>query len=594
MKFKYIYMLGALALMTVSCDEDSFLDLVPQGSLNENIMTSTEGVDLLVNAAYAALGGPEGQSWSVWCHPTSNWTYGEVRSDNAYKGGGGVGDLNEVHRMEIFDMDATNGFLDSKWYHLYCSVQRCNSALRVLNAATDEQVSGRISRIAEMKVLRAHYYFELSRLFNKIPYFDENVDISQYPEISNNEFTRDEILDKLAQEMLDAAEQLPTSQPEVGRIHKYIALAYAAKIKLYQAYEQDETTHAVVNINKTLLREVATLCDQVMASNRYELLDDFQKLDLVAYENGKESVFAIQYSMNDGTESAGRINWSNLLNSPGGGSPYGGDGFFLPSQDLINAYQTDANGLPDFNYQVKADYSWAVLSNGNYTLINTTPNVDPRLDFVVGRPNITWKTYKEKACEGWVRDKETYGYNCAKRFWVSPESSDMFQGWPWGASQLNWQIIRYADILLWKAEALIELNEGTDLETARTLINNVRSRARNSSYVKNFSDNSKYAANYLINPYPTEVWDQNYARKALRWEFRLEKALEGERFFDLVRWGIADQVINSYITTEKDHRIYYGNAQFTKGKDEYYPIPNNQYGFSEGKYVQNPGYPSFK
>ena len=437
MKLKHLYMLGAVALMTASCNEDRFLDLKPQGSLNEDIMTSTEGADLLVNAAYAALGGPEGQSWSVWCHPTSNWTYGEVRSDNAYKGGGGVGDLNEVHRMETFDMDATNGFLDSKWYHLYCSVQRCNSALRVLNAATDEQVNGRVSRIAEMKVLRAHYYFELSRLFNKIPYFDENVEISQYPDIPNNEFTRDEILSMLAKEMLDAAEQLPASQPEVGRIHKYIALAYAAKIKLYQAYQQDEITHAVTSINKELLREVVSLCDQVTASNRYGLLDDFQGLDLVTNENGKESVFAIQYSMNDGTESAGRINWSNLLNSPGGGSPYGGDGFFLPSQDLINAYQTDANGLPDFNYQSKSDYSWAVLNNGVYTLQNTTPNVDPRLDFVVGRPTITWKTYPDKPCEGWVRDKDTYGYNCAKRFWVSPESSDMFNGWPWGASQLN-------------------------------------------------------------------------------------------------------------------------------------------------------------
>ena len=438
MKLKHLYMLGVVALMTASCNEDRFLDLKPQGSLNEDIMTSTEGADLLVNAAYAALGGPEGQSWSVWCHPTSNWTYGEVRSDNAYKGGGGVGDLNEVHRMETFDMDATNGFLDSKWYHLYCSVQRCNSALRVLNAATDEQVNGRVSRIAEMKVLRAHYYFELSRLFNKIPYFDENVEISQYPDIPNNEFTRDEILSMLAKEMLDAAELLPASQSEVGRIHKYIALAYAAKIKLYQAYQQDETTHAVTSINKELLREVVSLCDQVTASNRYGLLDDFQGLDLVANENGKESVFAIQYSMNDGTESAGRINWSNLLNSPGGGSPYGGDGFFLPSQDLINAYQTDANGLPDFNYQSKSDYSWAVLNNGVYTLQNTTLNVDPRLDFVVGRPTITWKTYPDKPCEGWVRDKETYGYNCAKRFWVSPESSDMFNGWPWGASQLNW------------------------------------------------------------------------------------------------------------------------------------------------------------
>lgn len=593
MKLKHLYMLGVVALMTASCNEDRFLDLKPQGSLNEDIMTSTEGADLLVNAAYAALGGPEGQSWSVWCHPTSNWTYGEVRSDNAYKGGGGVGDLNEVHRMETFDMDATNGFLDSKWYHLYCSVQRCNSALRVLNAATDEQVNGRVSRIAEMKVLRAHYYFELSRLFNKIPYFDENVEISQYPDIPNNEFTRDEILSMLAKEMLDAAELLPASQSEVGRIHKYIALAYAAKIKLYQAYQQDETTHAVTSINKELLREVVSLCDQVTASIRYGLLDDFQGLDLVANENGKESVFAIQYSMNDGTESAGRINWSNLLNSPGGGSPYGGDGFFLPSQDLINAYQTDANGLPDFNYQSKSDYSWAVLNNGVYTLQNTTPNVDPRLDFVVGRPTITWKTYPDKPCEGWVRDKETYGYNCAKRFWVSPESSDMFNGWPWGASQLNWQIIRYADILLWKAEALIELNEGDGLETARDLINQIRNRARNSAYVKDFNDHSKYAANYLVNPYPADVWNQDYARQALRWETRLEKALEGERFFDLVRWGIVETTMNKYITAESDNRIYYANAHFTGGKDEYYPVPNNQYGFSGGKYVQNPGYAPF-
>lgn len=593
MKIRHIYMLGALALMTVSCNEDSFLSQKPQGSLSEDIMNSTEGVDLLVNAAYAALGGPEGQSWSVWCHPTTNWTYGEVRSDNAYKGGGGVGDLNEVHRMETFDVDATNGFLDSKWYHLYCSVQRCNSALRVLNTASDSDVKERGSRIGEMKVLRAHFYFELSRLFNKIPYFDENVDINDYPNIPNDEFTRDEILGKLAKEMLDAADMLPASQAEVGRIHKYVALAYAAKIKLYQAYEQNETTHAVTDINKELLREVVSLCDEVLP--RYGLLEDFQGLDLVENENGKESVFAIQYSMNDGTESAGRINWSNLLNSPGGDSPYHGDGFFLPSQDLINAYQTDANGLPDFDYQSKPDYSWAVLEgDGTYTLKNTVPGVDPRLDFVVGRPNITWKTYKEGPCNGWVRDKETYGYNCTKRFWVSPESGDMFQGWPWGASELNWQIIRCADVMLWKAEALIELNEAGGLETARSLINEIRNRAKNSKYVKDFLDSSKNAANYLINLYPADGWNQDYARKALRWEYRLETALEGERFFDLVRWGIAEQTINSYINVEKDGRIYYANAHFTAGKDEYYPIPNNQYGFSGGKYVQNPGYPAFK
>lgn len=592
MKLRNMYIFGALALMTASCDESSFLSQKPQGSLSEEIMTSTEGVDLLVNAAYAALGGPEGQSWSVWFHPTSNWTYGEVRADNAYKGGGGVGDGNEVHRMEIFDMNASNGFLDSKWYHLYCSVQRCNSALRVLNAANDEQVKDRASRIGEMKVLRAHYFFELSRLFNKIPYFDENVEIAAYPSISNDEFTRDEILGKLAKEMTDAAGMLPESQPEVGRIHKYIALAYAAKIKLYQAYEQDEETHAVTNINKDLLREVVTLCDEVLP--HYALLSDFQGLDLIANENGKESVFAIQYSMNDGTESAGRINWSNLLNSPAGGSPYGGDGFFLPSQDLINAYQTNADGLPDFDYQSKADYSTAVPQpDGSYKLENIASGVDPRLDFIVGRPTITWKTYKDAPCNGWVRDKGAYGHNCAKRFWVSPESSDMFQGWPWGASHLNWQIIRCADVMLWKAEALVELNEGNGLETARGLINDIRNRAKNSPYVKDFNNPARDAANYIINSYPAAGWTQDYARRALRWEYRLETALEGERFFDLVRWGIAAEVMNKYINVEKDNRIYYANARFTAGRDEYYPIPVNQYSFSKGLYVQNPGYPAF-
>jgi hypothetical protein len=494
--------------------------------------------------------------------------------------------------MEIFDVEANNGFLDSKWYHLYCSLQRCNAALNVLNAYSDDEIDNRQSRIGEMKVLRAHFFFELVRLFNKVPYFDENVATPDYTSIRNDEFTRDQLLGKIAQEMLDAAELLPESQSEVGRIHKYIALAYAAKVKLYQAYEEDETTHKVVNINKTLLNEVVQLVDRVLNSGRYGLLDDFQGLDLIANENGKESVFAIQYSMNDGSASAGRINWSNLLNSPAGNSPYSGDGFFLPSQDIINAYQTDANGLPEFDYQSLPDYSVVnFVDEQNVTISNTSHNVDPRLDFVVGRPTITWKTYTDSPCQSWVRDRGTYGHNCIKRFWVSPESGDMYQGWPWGASSLNWQIIRTVDLYLWKAEALIEI--GTDLDAARNLINTIRQRAMNSPRVKDFNDNSKDAANYKIGLYPATGWTQDYARKALRTETRLEKAFEGERYFDLVRWGIAGDVMTKYINCEKDNRAYYNNASFTAQKDEYYPIPTNQYNFSGGIYTQNPGYPSF-
>lgn len=441
-----------------------------------------------------------------------------------------------------------------------------------------------------MRVIRDHWYFELVRLFNRIPYMDIDLPENEYTKIRNDEFTREEHLARIAADLLEAAENLPDTQAEAGRINRRIALAYAAKVKLYQAYEQDPQTNAVVNIDKNILREVVDLIDRV---DGYDLLADFQQLDLLEYENGPESVFAIQFSKDDGSSGVGRINWSMLLNSmTGPGCPWQGDGFFLPSQDLINAYQTDADGLPIFDYQSRPDYGEVVFdANGGYSLGNVDGNVDPRLDFVTGRPTIRYKTYTEKPCGLWVRNSDAYGYNNTKRFWLSPESPDATQGWPWGASALNWQIIRYADLLLYKAEALIEIG-GDGLEEARTLINRVRSRAMNSNYVKDFYNPAKDAANYKIGLYPASGWTQDYARKALRTEMRLEKAMEGERFFDLVRWGIAKETMNNYFAAEKDKRIYYQNASFETG-EEYFPVPVAQYNFSGGIYVQNPGYPSF-
>lgn len=577
MKLKYIALSSFIALLSVGCNESKFLDIQPNGVLNNENLSSAENVDLLINAAYAALQGPAGQSGSVWLVPMTNWTYGEVRADNAYKGGGGTNDALDIHKIETFDIDATLGNVDSKWFQLYSCVQRCNSALKILNTFTEDEIPELKSRKAEMRFLRAHFYFELSRLFNKIPYFDENVDINDYVNISNDEFTRDEILGKIAQEFMDAADDLPEIQSEVGRVNKYAAWAYAAKVKLYQAYKQDEKTNKVIDINKDLLAEVVELCNKL--DGKYDLLDDFQQLDLLAYENGKESVFAVQYSMNDGSPDAGRINWSNLLNAPQG--PYSGDGFFLPSQNLINAFKTDENGLPLFD----------TFNDENY---DGNGSVDPRLDFIVGRPGITWKTYKDTPCQDtWVRDKGTYGSNCCKRFFLSPESPDMYKGWPWGASGLNWQIIRYAHVLLWKAEALIEIGDGASLEEARNIINRIRNRARTSEYVKDFNNPEIDAADYKIGEYESGLWNQDYARKALRFETRLETAMEGERFFDLVRWGIADNTINDYILKEKEIRAYYTTAKFESSKHEYLPISKPQYNFSQGNYVQNPGYGDF-
>ena len=587
MKLKNICLASLCVVMLTGCS-DSFLENVPQGSLSDGVMNSPEAIDLLVNAAYASLYGMTNEQGDPCMRPVTNWSYGEVRADNAYKGGGGEGDVWDVHAMETFQIQSNNWNIDGKWFNLYSLISRCNSALRVLNECDGNVVKEKDMRIAEMKVLRAHHYFELVRLFNKVPYIDENLPTTEYVDVPSDQYNREEHLQRIAVDLLDDATNLPDRQSEVGRINRNIALAYAAKVKLYQAYEQDPETHAIKNINKALLKEVVDLIDQVKG---YDLLSDFQQLDLIAYENGCESVFAIQHSKDDGSIDSGRINWSNLLNSPGGNSPYHGDGFFLPSQDLINAYQTDENGLPVFDYQSKPDYGVAeFIDEQHQKLSNTTPNVVPRLDFVVGRPTITYKTYTETPCQSWVRDRGVYGHNCDKRFWISPESPDSVSGWPWGASGLNWQIIRYADLLLYKAEALIEIGE--DLETARQLINRVRQRAMDSQYVKDFNDPSKDAANYKIGLYPKAGWTQDYASTALRPEMRLEKALEGERYFDLVRWGIAADVMKKYFDAEKDNRVYYQSAKFDAG-EEYFPIPVAQYNFSLGRYTQNPGYPKF-
>ena len=591
MKIRNIIIVALLDMVAGACS-NNFLENKPQGSLSEGNMDDPEAVDLLVTGAYATFGCRYADSNDPHWFPLTNWSFGEVRSDNAYKGGGGLTDAIEIHDMETANLQSNNGHLDGKWFNVYCGISRCNSAIRALEKFDENVIKDKNTRLAEVRVIRDHWYFELVRHFNRIPYMDVDLPENEYINVRNDEFTRDQHLARIAADLLDAADDLPETQPEVGRINRRAALAYAAKVKLYQAYKQDPQTNAVVEVDKALMREVVNLIDQV---HGYDLLDDFQQLDLLEYENGPESVLAVQFSKDDGSADGGRVNWSMLLNSmTGTGCPWQGDGFFLPSQDLINAYQTDENGLPLFDYQQRPDYGVVEVDNenGTFSLSNVDGNVDPRLDFVTGRPTIRYKTYTERPCGLWVRNTGDYGYNNTKRFWLSPESADANHGWPWGASGLNWQIIRYADLLLYKAEALIEIGEADGLEQARTLINRVRERAANSAYVKDFNDPTVDAAHYKIGLYPATGWTQEYARKALRTEMRLEKAMEGERFFDLVRWGIAKETMNNYFAAEKDTRTYYQNASFETG-EEYCPVPVAQYNFSGGIYVQNPGYPQF-
>jgi hypothetical protein len=599
-----------LCIATVSCNEDEFLDQKPQGSLNDAVLNSADGVYYLVNSAYSALAGPN-TTFGAMNAPVNHWIQGELHADNAYKGGGGPSDNTNMHKIETYVVDATHSMMNSWWVALYGSVKRTNSALKVLNTCTPEDVPDLEVLKAEMRVLRAHYYFELSRHFNKIVWIDENVEEIDYSSIRNDVYTRDEILGMIAQEFEEAAVILPETQSEVGRANKYVAEAYAAKVYLYKAYRQDPANNALTSIDNSDLEKVISYTGDVISSGKYGLLDDFQKLDMIAYENAEESIWAVQYSMNDGavlsgflSSSAGHVNFSQLLNTPKG--PYSGDDFFKSSQDLVNAFKTDANGLPllDGSFQ-NEDYDVVneqINGDGTKSYINTQieSNVDPRLDFIIGRINVRWKTYEvEPVTEHWYRDFNAYGYHFVKRFLVSPEAGMYDGGWPWGASALNYQIIRYANVLLWRAEALIELGRQDE---ARPLINQIRLRSKTSPYVTAWDDTENfptaididgYPAIYLINEYPEAGWTQDYARQALRFETRIEIALEGERFFDLVRWGIAAETMNKYFRCEEDTRLYYKNVNFTAGRDEYYPIPLTQYNLTKDVYVQNPGYAEF-
>ena len=610
MKIKNILLSVICCAALVACNEKEFLDLPPQASLDNASLTTSEGIGYLINAAYAALAGPS-VTFGAMSSPVNHWISGELHSDNAYKGGGGPSDNTNMHMIETNAIDAGHGLLNGWWQALYQSIKRTNLALSALNDLTADELPEVEYLKAEMRVLRAHYYFELSRHFNRIAWIDETTPEEEYSTTRNDVYSRDEILGMIAKEFEEAGQILPDKFQDLGRANKWVAKSYAAKAYLYKAYRQDPNTNAVTGIDQADLQKVVSLTQEVISSGKYGLFDDFQQLDIVEYENGKESIFAVQYSMNDGAtlslpwaySAIGHVNWSALLNTPKG--PYNGDNFFWASQDLVNAFKT-VNGLPmlDGSFQ-NEDYDVVVETinaDGTKTYTNTQIEhpVDPRLDFIVGRLNVRWKTYQvEPVTETWYRDFNSYGYHIIKRFLVSPDSGHLATTYPWGNSGLNYQIIRYASVLLWRAEALVELGQ---LDEARQLVNQIRARAKNSPYVTAWEDKVKfpqavdvngYAANYEISEYPAAGWTQDYARKAVRFETRLELALEGERFFDLVRWGVMADTMNRYIDVEKDDRVYYEGVSYKAGRDEYFPIPVTQYNLTGGAYVQNPGYSAF-
>lgn len=566
-----------LLLILASCT--SMLDQAPQGVVSDSDLQSPDKVEQMVNAAYSFCG--QNHFNKQFSMP---YEEGSVRGGEAYKGGSGTNDNSERNLWETFSLmqPTTTGDLDNLWWVHYVAVGRVHDALRRVQGLTDAEYPLKTRRIAELRFLRAHIYFYMKACFKFFPYIDENTPEDQYDKVSTDDLTDQELWGKLIDDLRFGVDNLPDVQPEVGRPNKFAAKAYLAKMLLFAAYEQDEK-HNVTNINTDKLTEVASLCDDVIKNSGKTLFPDFARNFLWEYENGQESIWAIQHSANNDESPIGRNNaW---LIYPVN-SEYGCCGFLQPTVNMMNRYKT-VNGVPDFD-----NYNTGVMLD-NKDAFASTP-MDPRLLHTACVPEMPWKYDPNFIMKtSWARSPEIYGYSMSQKMIVLPSCPCFRKTNPFMGSGLNWDVLRLDEVMLWRAEALIQLGSAANLSEALTLINSIRTRAAASTGLLKFADGTP-TGKFEVQAYNPGVncpaWDQTFALKALKWERHLEFSTEGKWFFDLVRWGVAAEELNAYFTVEKTRRSYLKDAAFKKNRDEYFPIPQTQINYVKGLYKQNYGW----
>ncbi len=544
---------------------------MPQGTLSDEQVKTEENAEAMVVSAYAIFTTAEDINSSF-----SMWNF-EVRSDDAYKGGSGPGDGDVFHQLEIQQgVLTTNWNINDMWVRLYNSLSRVNSAIALLNASDYDMKQ---QRLAEMKFLRAYGHFLLKRLYKHIPFVtNENLTYDEYNNLSNHEYTNDEGWQQIINDLEEAYKVLPEKQADKGRPTKAAAAAFLAKVYLYKAYHQDdENNNQVTSINQDELQKVIEYTNPALYANyglEADIHNNFRPEE--QFENGIESIWAIQYSRNDGS-TFGNLNWSYGLIPPNiPGATDGGTDFFKPSQNLVNAFRTGADGLPLLDTFNQKDYDMAV------------DNADPRLFLTVGMPGLPYmfnKNFMMDKTSVWSRSGGVYGYYVSLKQNIDPAliGEYLIKGSYW-ASPMNRIVFRYADVLLMRAEAYAQLGNS---EQAINLVNQIRQRAAGSTQMIGSYQNT-YGVKMYVTPYKG-AYSKEETVKIVKMERRLEMAMESERFFDLVRWGDAANVLNKYYAEEIDNCALYSDAHFTANKGEYLPIPFVQMSASRGNYIQNCG-----
>ena len=559
-----------------SCS-DFLEEQVPQATLAQDEVKNPEYIDNVLVSAYAGLLSIEDMNASF-----SLWNY-DTRSDDAYVGGSDFSDGEPFHRLEKgVGVMTTDWPFSSIWNKLYSYLSRVSLSLDMLEEA--DQTNATIQqRTAEMKFLRAYGHFQLKRLFKKIPFVHKsNMQEEDYNNLSNTEYTNDEGWQQIINDLEAAYAVLPTTQTEKGRPTKAACAAFLAKVYLYKAYRQDDAnSNQVTSVNEDDLQKVVEYTNLPIYTGyglETDLHSNFRPEE--QYENGKECLWAIQYSKNDGT-TYGNLNFSNRLIVPCIPKVHdSGCDFYKPSHNLVNAYRTNSNGLPMLDNFAATDYT-----------VGSAETVDPRLFVTVGVPGTPYMfntSFMIAETGAWSRSGGTFGYFVSLKQNIDPALTDSYlflcdSQW---ASSMNRVVFRYADVLLMRAEALAQL--GNTVE-AVALVNQVRDRAAGmmtNSVVAGYPN--KYGVHYAVGKY-NGTYSKDEMMKIVKMERRLELAMESERFFDLVRWGDAATVINKYYGDESQKMSFLNGSSFTANKNEYLPVPFEQMAASNGHYTQNCG-----
>lgn len=548
----------------------NFLEKIPQGQLITDQVSNAEGIEVLLIGAYGIMNGNVNGTWGNYASAPSQWVFGEMTSDNAHKGSEQT-DQPNMNLIETMDTNPGNDNLTTMWQVYYEGVLRCNTTLKFL--ITDQAGAKTVSAAraiaieAEAKMLRAHYYFFMWRVFRNLPYIDENTTAEEAKVKANDA----NIFDKIVDDVKFAVTNLPVAKykGEAGRMDKNIAKAYLGKLYLYEKK---------YDLALPLFQEVIAGKDLKTMS----FLNNFN----VETEDGPEALLVSKHAINpDG--SPDNANVGDMLSGIYA-APVSCCGFYQPTFDLVNAYKVDANGLPylENEYRTdpyKSDFGLSAEEKLTYS-VNKDLRVDPRLDYTVGRRGVPFLDYGLMAGDSWIRKATDSGpfVGIKTMVYQSQFAAHTVAGEAY-ITGLDVNIIRLADVYLMAAECAVELGL---LDVALGYVNDVRARAAN---IPIKSVGGVAVAAYDVKPYPSFLNDKDYARKAVRMERRLELALEGHRFYDLVRWGEAKNVLESYSAFEGSFLPFYKGLNF-KTHNDYFPIPQTEIDRSGGNLKQNAGY----